>query len=151
MPRKQIHGPEWYIRRDFKLYLEAEGWHVEVFACNAFQHGIPDLYAFHKKWGERWIDLKNPKKYCYTRDQKAKWPVWESAGIGIWIIVAATADEYDKLFQPPNWRKYEKKKKTKTKADAAKMLEELEAEELRSRKPKAIKKATDRTTKRRRR
>lgn len=73
---------------------------------NAYQKGIPDLYAAKLGFGTRWIDVKNPKRYSFTRDQKIKWPRWENAGIGIWILTAATQAEYDKLFEPPNWRDY---------------------------------------------
>lgn len=103
---KHGHGPEWYIRRDIKTMLEVRGWHVEIMHGSAFQFGIPDLYCFHRKWGERWIDAKNPNQYSFTRQQKIKWPIWERAGIGVWILVADTQEEYDKLFQPPNWRSY---------------------------------------------
>jgi len=130
MPTKRIkrpdHGPEWFIRRDLITYLEVRGWHVEIMIGNAYQFGIPDLYCFHRKWGERWIDVKNPKKYAFTRPQKAKWPEWERAGIGIWILVAATQEEYDKLFQPPNWRKYVKKNwKIPSQDEIDKMLDNL--------------------------
>jgi hypothetical protein len=103
------HGPEWFIRRDLKEFLESRGWHVEILVGSAFQTGIPDLYCFKRGWGERWIDVKQPKRYSFTKAQKLKWPVWERAGIGIWILVAATQVEYDKLFGPPNWRSYVKK------------------------------------------
>ena len=73
---------------------------------NAFQYGIPDLYCHHEKWGGRWIDVKNPGKYSFTREQKIKWPAWERYGCGIWILTAATQEEYDKLFAPPNWREF---------------------------------------------
>jgi len=73
---------------------------------NAYQFGIPDIYIGHLDYGTRWIDLKNPVKYEFTRPQRDKWPKWEKHGIGIWIIVGATDEEYRKLFKPPNWRDY---------------------------------------------
>lgn len=109
MSKRPKHGPEWFIRRDIKAMLEARGWHVEIMVGSAFQTGIPDLYCFKCKWGERWIDAKNPENYTFTRAQRFKWPVWERKGIGIWILIADTQEEYDKLFQPPNWRSYIKK------------------------------------------
>jgi hypothetical protein len=77
---------------------------------NAFQYGIPDIYVHHPKYGQRWIDLKTPGKYELTKAQRQKWPVWEKFGIGIWIIVDDSEEEYNKLFHPPNWRRYWKKK-----------------------------------------
>ena len=102
-------GPEWFIRRDIKEFLEIRGWHVEIMVGSAFQTGIPDLYCYHRKYGERWIDAKTPGRYSFTKAQKFKWPVWERDGIGIWILVAGSQEEYDKLFKPPNWRSYIKK------------------------------------------
>lgn len=125
--KRPEHGPEWFIQRDLKTYLEIEHWHVERMIGNAYQQGIPDLYCFHKKWGERWIDVKQPKKYSFTHAQKLKWPVWERAGIGIWILTAATQLEYDKLFQPPNWREFVKASwKIPTAEEIDKLLSEIE-------------------------
>jgi hypothetical protein len=73
---------------------------------NVYQQGIPDLYIYHEEYGQRWIDVKNPDRYEFTKHQKVKWPKWERFGVGIWILVAATEDEYDKLFEPPNWRQF---------------------------------------------
>ena len=127
MSKRPKHGPEWFIRRDIKTMLESRGWLVEIMVGSAFQTGIPDLYCFNRKWGERWIDAKNPKQYTFTRAQRFKWPLWTRAGIGIWIMVAATQEEYDKLFQPPNWQSYIKKSwKMPTLEEIDKMLEEMQ-------------------------
>lgn len=104
--RKPVHGPEFFIQRDLITFLKARGWHVERMIGNAFQHGIPDLFLAHPKWGQRWVDVKQPKHYSFTKAQKIKWPVWEAFNIGIWILTAATESEYDKLFAPPNWRSF---------------------------------------------
>jgi hypothetical protein len=103
---KAKHGPEWFIQRDLVEFLEAREWLVERMIGNAFQTGIPDLYAHHPKWGSRWIDVKNAGKYSFTKAQKRKWPLWESYGVGIWILTSADQHAYDKLFAPPNWRNY---------------------------------------------
>lgn len=100
------HGLEWYIQKDVVVYLEAEGWDVERLTGNAFQVGIPDLNAAHPKWGERWIDIKVPGKYSFTKAQRLKWPRWEKFRRGIWIMTAANQEQYDLLFHPPNWRDY---------------------------------------------
>lgn len=105
----KAHGPEWYIREDIIGFLKTRKWIVEITHGNMFQKGFPDLYAAHPKKGKRWIDAKVPGRYSLTKAQKRKWPVWDAFGIGIWIMVAGTQEEYDKLFQPPNWRDYWRK------------------------------------------
>jgi len=107
--KRPKHGPEWYIQRDLMVYMKARGWHVERMTGNMYQKGIPDLYCYHKTWGERWIDVKNDGKYSFTDDQKRKWPIWERAGIGIWILTGANQQQYDLIFKPPNFRSYWKR------------------------------------------
>ncbi len=104
--RRPKRGPEWHIQKRLVQFLLDRGWVVEVMHGNAFQRGIPDLYLFRKDWGPRWVDVKNPKQYSFTNAQKLKWPLWDRAGIGIWILTAATQTEYDKLFAAPNWMDY---------------------------------------------
>lgn len=104
------HGPEYVIQREFIQYLKNRNWLVERMIGNAYQMGIPDIYVAHEKYGSRWIDLKNPVSYEFTRQQRIKWPIWAKHGVGIWIITAATDEEYHKLFKPPNWRDYWKSK-----------------------------------------
>ena len=124
---KPEHGPEWFIQRDLKEYLQTRGWVVEVMHGNAFQRGIPDLYVFHPNHGPRWIDCKVPGKYSFTKAQKLKWPFWDSKGIGIWILTAATQKEYDKLFALPNWKDYWKDSwALPTLEDIDRMLDELD-------------------------
>lgn len=104
--RRSKHKPEWYIQQDLIKFLECRKWLVEATHGNLYQRGFPDLFCHHKQWGYRWIDCKVKGRYSFTRDQKRKWPAWEAHGVGIWILTAATQEEYDKLFKPPNWRDY---------------------------------------------
>jgi len=111
---KSPHGPEYFIQKDIVEYLRVRGWHVERMVGGAYQSGIPDLYVHHPKHGSRWLEIKKDKvHYTFTRAQKVKFPLWESFGIGIWIMIAATEEEYDKLFAAPNWRDYWKDSWTK--------------------------------------
>lgn len=118
------HGPEWHIQQDLIEFLKARGWLVERLIGNAFQTGIPDLYAHHPKWGARWIDAKVDGHYSFTKAQKRKWPEWEKHGVGIWILTGADQDNYDKLFKAPNWRDYWKDSWGEL-VDIDKLLEEM--------------------------
>jgi hypothetical protein len=124
---REAHGPEWKIQQSLIKYLRARQWMVEVTQGNLFQQGFPDLYLSHNKFGQRWVDVKNPVSYTFTKAQRRKWPVWEKFGVGIWILVAPTDEEYDKLFDAPNWRHYWKPK-WDTEPTVDELLEELDGQ-----------------------
>ena len=106
---RSAHGPEFKIQIEVKDYLECRGWHVERLIGNAFQSGLPDLLAFHPKWGYRFVEVKYKERYSFTKAQKQKFPVLERFKVGIWILTAGNQEEYNKLFKAPNWRSFVKK------------------------------------------
>jgi hypothetical protein len=121
------------IQRKLITFLQIREWFVERMLGNAFQFGIPDLFCFHKKWGMRWVEVKRPEGYSFTLRQRQKWPEWEKAGIGIWILTDATQEQYNLLFQPPNWRNFWKPSfQLPTTADIDAMMDEMVREEERS-------------------
>jgi hypothetical protein len=99
---------EFKLQRDLKAYLKRRGWFVQAFTGNAYQTGVPDLFVFHPDHDFRWIDLKRPDRYEFTKAQRAKWPEWHAGGVGVWILTGI--HDYDKLFGPPNWRDYWKER-----------------------------------------
>ncbi len=105
-PPRPKHGPEFKIQTDLREFLAYRGWLVERTHGNKFQTGFPDLFIAHREHGSRWIDCKVSGQYSFTRAQREKWPKWEAASVGIWILCGATQADYDLLFQPPNWRAY---------------------------------------------
>jgi hypothetical protein len=114
------------IQRELVKFLQTKGWHVERMLANAYQTGIPDLFCYHTKWGMRWVEIKRPKEYSFTLRQRQKWPEWEKAGIGIWILTAATDEQHDLLFKAPNWRDFWRPSfAVPTTADIDAMLDEL--------------------------
>lgn len=114
------------IQRELVTFLRDRNWLVERMLGNAYQSGIPDLFCHHKKWGMRWVEVKRPTGYSFTLRQRQKWPAWEKAGIGIWILTAATQEQYDLLFKAPNWRSFWRPSfQTPTTADIDAMLDEL--------------------------
>ena len=88
--------------------LRYKGWFVKVTHGNMYQSGYPDLYAPHSTYGPRWIEVKKPnmKGSKFTPAQLADFPKFCANGSGVWVLTAATKDEYEKLFQNPNWVVY---------------------------------------------
>ena len=111
-PLNQRQHPEAKIQKALIEYLKIRDWVVMPTHGNMFQQGFPDLYVAHFINGSRWIEVKNPKAYSFTPAQRKFFPLISEAGkchyppVGIWILVAATDEEYAKLFQPPNWHTY---------------------------------------------
>ena len=73
---------------------------------NMYQQGFPDLFACNSRYGHRWIEVKNPKAYKFTPAQVHSFPKMCANGSGVWVLVAATEEEYMKLFEPFNWWQY---------------------------------------------
>ena len=71
-----------------------------------YQSGFPDLYAYNRRYGARWIEVKNPIAYSFTPAQIDTFPDFAAHGIGVWILTAANEFEYKKLFGPPNWHTF---------------------------------------------
>jgi hypothetical protein len=70
---------------------------------NMYQKGFPDLFATHSKFGQRWIEVKNPASYHFTAAQLESFPKMVANGSQVWIMGAATESEYKCLFRPGNW------------------------------------------------
>jgi hypothetical protein len=94
------------IQARFRSYLKAAGWHTERTHGNRYAKGWPDIYCLHVDHGQRWVDLKRPGKNRLTKAQLLTWPVWESYGVGVWIVESPDAAGYARLFEPANWRDY---------------------------------------------
>lgn len=99
-------GPEAKIQADWIDFLLIRGWYCMETHGNIYQFGFPDVYCMHSKLGTRWTEIKNPGKFSFTPAQIEKFPKMCANGAGVWVITAATEEEYAKLFQPPNWWQY---------------------------------------------
>lgn len=113
MSRKQYKrkNQEKQIRdKEIRPLLEGLGWLVELTHGNRYMSGFPDLYLSHMQFGIRWVDVKVENDYEFTLAQRRKWPKWHQHGSGIWIMTAATQEQYELLFKPPNWINFWKKK-----------------------------------------
>lgn len=96
------------IQADIIRYLEARGWFVKPVPSTAKSAGWPDLYCFHIMHNERWVEIKKPNMEGsrFTRYQIREFARMVRAGVGIWILTAATDSEYKKLFRPQNYSSY---------------------------------------------
>lgn len=105
---KKDKGPEAIIQAAIIEMLELKGWFVKVTHGNMYQSGFPDLFATHASYGPRWIEVKKPgfKGSKYTKAQLKDFPLFCSNGSSVWVLTAATEEEYLKLFDEFNWWKY---------------------------------------------
>lgn len=99
-------SPEAIIQAKFEEFLILRKWSVRATHGNMYQHGFPDLYCCHNTFGARWIECKNPLNYRFTGAQLEYFPELNAHGQGIWVITAATEDQYKRLFGPQNWYHY---------------------------------------------
>lgn len=103
---KDTHGPEWHIQQAVIKFMVERGWYVRVIHGSAYQSGLPDLFCCQRKYGSRWVEIKNPLSYKFQPTQMEVFPRLMAEGVGVWILTAATQAEYDKLFRAPNWFLY---------------------------------------------
>jgi hypothetical protein len=106
---KKIHsgkGPEKKIQEDLIKYLRMRDWFVRPTHGGSYQAGVPDLYAVKRRYGARWIEMKNVVNYRFTDDQMRVFPQFSKNGVGIWVLQGATDDDYNRLFGAPNWASY---------------------------------------------
>ncbi len=96
-------GPEAKIQNDVIDTLKKGDWFVQVMHGNLFQYGVPDLFIAHLKFGQRWVEVKNPLAFSFTKAQLDNFPKMHAAGVGIWILFSAEPSELQKLFRPANW------------------------------------------------
>lgn len=93
------------IQNQIEKYLILRDWQVKSTYGTLYSYGWPDLYAAHKEYGPRWIEVKTPvgrlreTQITFITD-------FAFVGIGVWVLQAATPEEYAKLFKPPNWQAY---------------------------------------------
>lgn len=125
--RKQ-HGPEYGIQREIVTFLRLRGWHVERLIGVGWQFGLPDLFACHKKFGVRFIEVKFEDKFGFTKAQKCKFPILMDHGCGIWILTEASEEQYERLFKEPNLWDYLDRSECPSNVIIDRWLKEIEDE-----------------------
>ena len=90
--------------------LQAKGWWVKPTHGNLYQAGFPDLFATHKHYASRWIEVKKPgrknRKRCFENSQLETFPQMCANGTGVWVLTGYEEDDYRRLFLPYNWEEY---------------------------------------------
>jgi len=99
-------GPEAKIQEAIIRFLRERNWFVNITHGNMYERGFPDLFAAKRRYGPRWIEVKNLDKWKFTPAQWEFFPRFAAEGVGIWILTAATEEEYVKLFEKPNLWKF---------------------------------------------
>ena len=99
---KSKHGLEWNIQQRIIKYLQNRGWWVTIITASLYLKGMPDLYATHRVFGQKWIEVKNEKNWHFTTAQKETFPQLLGNGTQIWIMFEADKTNYDLLFKPCN-------------------------------------------------
>jgi hypothetical protein len=96
------HGPEYKIQQDIIKYLQKRGWYVKIMTASLYLKGMPDLYATHRVYGPKFIEVKYEKSWHFTKDQKLVFPQLLGHGTKIWIMFQADKFNYDMLFKECN-------------------------------------------------
>jgi len=101
--------PEAKVQKSIIEYLRNKEWLVMATHGNQYQHGFPDLFCTHTKYGPRWVEVKLPgmKGSKYTAAQLEYFPKLCANGSGVWVMTAPTVAQYTMLVtEPPNWWQY---------------------------------------------
>lgn len=105
---KKKGSPEKKIQQAIMDMLTLKGWFCLSTHGNMFQKGLPDIYATHPSYRQRWIEVKLPemKGSQFTPAQRTTFAKLIAFGSPIWILTAATEEEYKKLFFDSNYHYY---------------------------------------------
>jgi hypothetical protein len=107
-PGRGKKGPEKIIQERIESMLRYKGWFVLRTHGNMFQSGLPDNFACHTSYGQRWIEIKDPNRHgdVFTSAQHDTFPKMCANGSGVWVLTGDTEEEYNKLFARHNWYQY---------------------------------------------
>lgn len=107
LPIKKITSrghPETDLWRALRTLMQRDGWYVKKMHGSKFQSGLPDVYASHRQFGERWIELKVDNN---TLEQSQISEFGKMSAGGCRIFILRKISEYpDVLFRAPNWAHY---------------------------------------------
>ena len=125
-------SPEKAEQKQIIIMLRDRGWFVRSTHGNAYQKGFPDLFAYNPAFERvqfgpcRWIDTKVKGQHRYTKAQCIEWPEWEAGGVGIWILMGHSDEDYGLLFRPPNFREFWRPSYDKYRIPVEDLLKDME-------------------------
>ena len=94
--------PEHKAQEALRSMMATKGWFTVKTHGNAFQSGLPDLYAVHRVYGTRWIEMKTPGG-TLTPAQRHMFRQLSIYGDKIWILRGI--EDYPLLLKPTdNWK-----------------------------------------------
>ena len=98
---------EKHVLNELRSCMEKKGWLVEKVWGNITNAGWPDLYCYHEKHGERWVETKSKRKYHKLGEkQVVRFRKWSKKGVKIWVLRGGEPEEYKLLFKDPNWKEF---------------------------------------------
>lgn len=101
-PRPRV-GPEAKLQEQIVALLRARLWVVKETHGNIYQFGFPDIFATHKMYGARWIEVKLPSGSKLTKAQMKDFPEIHENGSPIYFMTAASEHAYQRLFKPSDF------------------------------------------------
>jgi hypothetical protein len=103
------NNKEAILQKKIVLKLRSLEWLVKETHGNLYQWGLPDLYAAHYTYRERWIEVKIPGRTpgnVFTQAQHKFFRELQSKRIGVWVLTSDSDEEINKLFGEANWWHY---------------------------------------------
>ena len=100
--------PETILQEAIMKSMTWKGWFCKNTHGNLYQSGFPDFFATHITYGHRWVEVKMPDRSGdpFTKAQHETFPLLCAHGSGVWVLIADTDFEYEKLFKKFNWWQY---------------------------------------------
>ena len=87
-------GPEKKIQDKLIEHLRMMDWFVRPTHGGSYQAGVPDIFAIKRRYGARWIEMKNVVNYRFTDDQMRVFPQRSKNGVGIWVLQGYSQDDF---------------------------------------------------------
>lgn len=89
--------------QELVAFMRERGWSIKKTHGNMYQSGWPDYYAYHRDYGQRWIELKTELGKLED-SQVFQFKDMMNKNVGVWIIRGK--EDYNLLFKEANFNHY---------------------------------------------